>query len=185
MEKPVDLQHESATSEPTFASEKASGTSSGTVLEMVKRTNRTLQAGTAAWLRSLLNNGLHSLSVDKSWKVLEMQLDEGHGTMTVRARRTEDKVSISVSFSDPQLRALATEHADRLQETLQARYDADVEFSLGRHGSGESTPRQNDMPRGGRAASHAASVQGIPSSLDDLARAARTAAVGARNEWVG
>lgn len=134
----------------------------------------------------MLEDSLSGLSLEDDWKVLEMKLDEGQGTMTVRARRDEDKVTISVNFTDPQLRAMAIEQTDRLQETLRAQYSMQVDFSLMNDNTGHSRHGKDDTGRGGgRSAEALPSTRAHAVSSADRARATRAALVGARNEWIG
>jgi hypothetical protein len=105
--------------------------------------------------------------------------------MTVRARREEEKVSVSVNFTDPQLRALAESNADRLQEALREQYDSQVDLSLTSDGAGESNGGREDS-RGSRGTAPAkASTSSEAAAPRDRARAARAALAGARNEWIG
>jgi hypothetical protein len=64
------------------------------------------------------------------WKVLELQLDDDSGSVTIRARREENHLAVAVGFSDPVLRAHALNHAERLHAAIQSRYDSAVELSL-------------------------------------------------------
>src|SRR5690606_15692231 len=77
---------------------------------------------TPAWLRTAFTQTLRTFAGDDGWKVLEMQLEEGQGTMTVKARREKDHVAVSVGFSDPSLRAMAAANTERLQQALQSQY---------------------------------------------------------------
>ena len=117
------------------------------------------------------------------WKVLEMKLDEGDGTMTVRARREDGRVAVTVGFSDPELRALAAAQADRLQQTLQAEYDTTVDFSLLTSGDGEGRrqPAPGDGAEAGQSTPETVATMEAPE--DTPARRAQTP--GARHEWVG
>jgi hypothetical protein len=123
--------------------------------------------------------------VNEGWKVLEMQLEEGQGTMTVRARRDEEKVSIAVTFSDPQMRALAAENADRLRETMREQYETMVDFSLSSDGADESPQQGDDAPRRHDATSSRTQRTTEAVSTTDRAVATRAALAGARNEWIG
>lgn len=138
-------------------------------------------AVSAAWLRTTFAQTLPSVSVEDGWKVLEMELEEGQGTMTVKARRDEDRVAVSVGFSDPNLRALAQTHADRLEQVLRTQYEANVDFSLF-SGQSETPDRRPGASREGGA------LPGSPGAATppaDASRAARVALSGASNEWIG
>ncbi len=84
-----------------------------------------------AWLRAALTKGsARAYAAADGWKVMEMTLDEGDGALVIKARREEGRVAVTFGFSDPDLRALATSHATRLQEILQAQYEAPVDLSF-------------------------------------------------------
>jgi hypothetical protein len=184
-EQSVDRPAEAPAEELAIASEKASTPASLASLDSARRTGRPLHAGNAAWLNSLLSDRLGTLSVNEGWKVLEMQLEEGQGTMIVRARRDEEKVSIAVTFSDPQMRALAAENADRLRETMREQYETMVDFSLSSDGADESPQQGDDAPRRHDATSSRTQRTTEAVSTTDRAVATRAALAGARNEWIG
>lgn len=164
--------------ETTTGGEKSSGTratpSSGSGPQ------RTMSA---AWLRAMMNRPVRTATLENGWKMLEMQLSENDGTVTIKARRDADHVSVSVSFSDPQLRALASANADRLQEMLQAQYETAVDFSLA-DGDGEQSPHQNDAGPSDRV--RGVDVMGTEGRDGEPSEASsRAAAVGAQHEWIG
>ena len=134
-----------------------------------------------AWLRAVLNNARQAVSSEDGWKVLEMNLDEGDGTVTIKARREEGRVAIAVGFSDPELRALANTHADRLQEALQAEYETAVDFSLF---SGNQHDPDAQHQQGGTGLAVPATAHTDPDIQDDRP-ARRSLPAGAQHEWVG
>ena len=134
-----------------------------------------------AWLRAVLNNARQAVSSEDGWKVLEMNLDEGDGTVTIKARREEGRVAIAVGFSDPELRALANTHADRLQEALQAEYETTVDFSLfsGNQHDPDAQHQQGDTGLAVPATAH------TDTDIQDDRPARRSLPAGAQHEWVG
>ncbi|ARA94781.1 hypothetical protein AWN76_017560 [Rhodothermaceae bacterium RA] len=141
---------------------------------------------TAAQLRASMERVTGGVNLSNGWQVLEMRLDEGDGTMTIRTHRTDERVAVSVAFSDPSLRALAATQADRLQEALQARYDQQVDLSLMNSGSEHTGSRHpSGQPQGGRDATdgpptlHAAAVAPAPEK-PGLHRTGLTP-----HEWIG
>lgn len=184
---PVDLQTSDSGDELTFAPERAQSTTSSRTVGEMQRLSRPRHAGTLNWLRSMVDDGLSGFSIQDDWKVIEMKLEEGQGTMTVRARRDDEKIAISVNFTDPQLRALALENADRLQESLRSQYQTDVDFSLmSDNGAGQSEASWSDGSQEGRSRPDGVgATPAEPMSAADRARAARAAMIGARNEWIG
>lgn len=134
-----------------------------------------------AWLRAVQSRPLRTYA-EAGWNVLEMQLEEGEGTVTIKARREEERVAVSVGFSDPTLRALASAQSDRLQQVLQTQYDSAVDFSL--MNSGSDTPgRREDSPEAHGPANPNGSNK-APETHDNPLPA-RGPMPGARNEWVG
>jgi len=180
----VDASTEASPEEVVMQSERAAASTATASLETLRRTGRPFHGTNAAWMNALLSDRLGALSVDEGWKVLEMQLEDGQGTMTVRARRDEDNVSIAVTFSDPQMRALAAENVDRLRETLRHQYEASVDLSLMSDGAGEAPHERNHESRG-RAASPIRDLRAETVSMAVRASATRAALAGARNEWIG
>ncbi len=136
-----------------------------------------------AWLRAVLNNARQAVFSEDGWKVLEMNLDEGDGTVTIKARREEGRVAVAVGFSDPELRALASTHAERLQEVLQAEYETAVDFSLFSGNTDDSGGQhQSEGARGAVAPTAHADAD---ADIHDGYPTRRSLPAGARNEWVG
>lgn len=92
----------------------------------------------AAWRQAMLNGRSRSYRMENGWHVLTMQLDDQNGQLTVKTRRNEDNVSVSLGLSDPKLRSLISANTNRLQETLQAEYDENIDFSLATEQEGSS-----------------------------------------------
>ncbi|MCH8959902.1 MAG: hypothetical protein IH820_00885, partial [Bacteroidetes bacterium] len=137
----------------------------------------------AAWLRAVLGNARKSVFAEGGWKVLEMNLDDGDGTVTIKTKREEGRVAVAVGFSDPGLRALASAHAERLQEALQNEYETAVDFSLFSNDAGHSDDRQQAEDAG-------APIPGITPTdgegdVRDERPARRPLPAGAHHEWVG
>lgn len=142
------------------------------------------RARSASWPRAALLDAARSFSVQQGWKTLEVQLEEGHGSMVVRARKDGENMAISVGFTDPQLRMLAQNNADRLQQLLQEQYEAPVDFSLSTGNPGErdaSDARDGRPGEGGRTTG----LGGPASDEPPVGAARRAARPGSANEWVG
>ncbi|WP_457651530.1 hypothetical protein [Rhodocaloribacter sp.] len=147
-------------------------------------TSRPLPRGpvSAAWLRAALHRNGGALSARDGWNMLEMKLDDGDGTMIIKARRDAERVAVTVGFSDPHLRALTAEHADRLQEALRRHYDASVDLSFTGDGSDASPGREHANARPRPTAILASGRSGGEASEAVRPRAQRYAD---RNVWVG
>lgn len=77
--------------------------------------------------------------LDKSnpqWKVLEMKLDKGNGSMTVRVMKEDDHVSVAVNFSDPEVKVLAENQYNQILDDLKDQYQQEVKFTF--NGQGHS-----------------------------------------------
>lgn len=139
----------------------------------------------AAWLQAALDR-MAKRTDRKGWAVLEMKLNEGDGTVTVKAQRTKDRVAVSVAFSDSSLRALASAHAERIQEALQMEFGSAVDLSLSGEGAGEQHERHTfrkaqDHP--GRPASLRPGVTEVAEAGETVA--VRTLAPDVHHEWIG
>ena len=137
--------------DPVLDAEPILGTTENAVREggkSIQGTARHIPRGpvSAAWLRAALNHSGNALSFRAGWSVLKMKLDDGDGTVIIKAKREAERVAVSVGFSDPHLRAITAEHADRLQESLRQHYDAAVDLSLG-DGSNASGGRERPHAR--------------------------------------
>jgi hypothetical protein len=107
----------------------------------------------AAWRRAAHTGSTRSYRLENGWHVLTMDLEEESGQMTVKARRSDEKVSVSVGMNDPKLRALVAANTDRLQAALNAEYETDVDFTLsGDDGqSARDNEKQADRRSSGRS----------------------------------
>ncbi|MEP0548549.1 MAG: hypothetical protein ABJF88_16560 [Rhodothermales bacterium] len=159
-------------------SEAADGPAASARAETPPSLQRTLPV---AWLRAVLDQPLRGLPPGAAAQSLQIRLDDGEGTLTIETHRDNDRVSVSVAFSDGHLRSLASASADRIHAVLQEHFGASVDLSLTSDGS-------DDAPSDGR------NDRGFSRSVPraDLAAPARTTASpsrarlsGGRHEWVG
>jgi hypothetical protein len=133
-----------------------------------------------AWLRAKMGRPAFSQAAG-GWKTLEMQLQEGDGTVTLKTRQDNERMAVSVGFSDSRLRSIASAQTQQLQDALQAQYDTEIDFSLMSDGSGTS---QEQAPDDGAPGSGVL----VPDALEaDAAEpsTARARMIGAQNEWIG
>lgn len=141
------------------------------------------RAVSAAWLRAAMNRARQSFSTDDGWKVLEMNLDEGEGTVTIKARQEADHMAVSVGFSDPDMRALAQANADRLQEALQSEYETSVDLSLFSGDTGQSQQGREAKQTGNGLSKDQGTGEGA--AVEESSRSRRPLPAGAKHEWVG
>lgn len=119
----------------------------------VDRSSGTTRAGgvprtvvTAAWLRAMMDQGLRVHTEPEGWNSVTMRLGDEDGTMTVRTKREDGAMTIHVAFSDPALRALATQHVERLEAVLSEQYDSLIDLSLSDAGAEADGRSANDGP---------------------------------------
>ena len=82
------------------------------------------------WTQTLRAKTLRSSETKGGWKQLKLQLPGEDGTMQLMAKQGEQQMAVSVGFSDPALRSLMQGQVEQMRQTLQAEYDAPVDFSL-------------------------------------------------------
>ena len=140
------------------------------------------QANMNAWMKTLMNQPARAFALNNGWQVLQVQLEDGQGSLTVSARRDDDSMAVSVGFTDPALRGQAAAHAGRIQDALQAQYQTQVDFSL--H---DDTQERSSHDRSNPSRT-AASLQGTDAEPDAPSSAAsssvRAALLGANHEWI-
>lgn len=133
----------------------------------------------AAWLQRL--SEMLPRAVAGTWQTVRLALGDGDGELTVSARRDDDRIAVTIQFSDPRLRVLAADHAERLQGALEARYDTDVDLSFAESDSGsshEQTPESDPHPRNSTGRSGPAEAAEQPAASKPMHPAAR-------HEWIG
>ena len=82
------------------------------------------------WMQTLQTRTLQRSELKGGWKQLTLQLPGEDGTMQLMARQGDQQMAVSVGFSDPTLRSLMQGQVEQMRQTLQAEYDAPVDFSL-------------------------------------------------------
>ncbi len=151
----------------------------------VNRASPAAQANFSAWMRSIMNQPGRALSLNNGWQVLQVQLDEGQGSVTVSARRDDESVSVNVGFTDPGLRGQAAAHASRIHEALQAQYDQHVEFTLQQENDEQSPQQRRTMGAGGPELPGSSPDEAATTDDDGHRRASlRAALLGANHEWI-
>ncbi len=126
-----------------------------------------------------MDNGIRLNATNDGWNSLTLRLGEEDGTMTVDARREDDRVAINVAFSDPNLRATAAQQIDRLEAALRAHYETTVDLSLGDNG----TSQQHDGKQPERHLVDATTDSELRTHRSAVV--ARAAMSGATHEWIG
>jgi hypothetical protein len=133
-----------------------------------------------AWLKAVSQGPLRVSTLTGGWKSVELALGEEDGTVTVQARSDQEKVAVSVGFSESRLRAQAMANARQLQDAMQAQYDTEVDLSFAGGNAGESGERGSEDADGSPASTPlAASASPDDPDADEPARG------GLRHEWIG
>lgn len=137
-------------------------------------------AAAAAWLRSILAHHGQEMGNVGGWQVLNVKLDDEQGHVTVKARREEEKVSISVGFTDPVTRAMVQANAQRIEQTLEAQYQTSVDLSFFTGSEEQGGPGDNHQrgPETGSGKTLSASVEHTPVATH------RPKPASALREWV-
>lgn len=87
------------------------------------------------WLKTLSERTSLLDKSNPNWKVLEMKLDNGKGSMTVRVMKEDDQVSVAVNFSDPEVKAMAESQYHEILRDLENQYQQEVKFTFNEEGS--------------------------------------------------
>lgn len=140
------------------------------------------QANMNAWMKTLMNQPARAFALNNGWQVLQVQLEDGQGSLTVSARRDDDSVAVSVGFTDAALRGQAAVHAGRIQDALQTQYQAQVDFSLQDDTQGQSSRDRSNSGRPSQPLGGAAIEPDTSSSA--ASSSARAALLGANHEWI-
>ena len=104
-----------------------------------------------AWSSLLVQQIGPALEVAGEWATLAVDLGDGDGSMTVRARRDEGRLVVAVHLSDPAVGAAARGQADEIRGRLEQHYGTAVDLSFeqgegGRHADDARRP-QDAPPR--------------------------------------
>ena len=133
------------------------------------------------WLKVLSER---TSMLDKSnphWKVLEMKLDKGEGSMTVRVMKEDDFVSVAVNFSDPEVKAIAEAKYNEIIQDLEKQYQQEVKFTFNGEGRSAFESFSSTMPH--RSKSRPI-IQPIARKTQD-AHADKTHTTPEKNVWIG
>ncbi|MDZ4700619.1 MAG: hypothetical protein SH809_13000 [Rhodothermales bacterium] len=132
------------------------------------------------WVQALLDRTPEPAAAG-GWKTLEMQLDQGDGTVTINVLRNPEKVVVSVEFSDPAMRAQSEAQTAQIVDALQMHYQADVDFSFTQSGSGSVFDQTPARARAGRHDSERGATAGPEAKTPEPARAG----IDGQYVWVG
>lgn len=134
---------------------------------------RTLPAGT--WSALLVQHIDPIVEAADEWATLALDLGEGDGNMTVRARHDDGRLVVAVHLSDPTVRAAAQGQAQEIRQQLEQHYGTSVDLSF-ESGSGGDQPSDNNAP----PAPARAPRTGAPRPTSSPTRPALS-----RQEWIG
>ena len=134
----------------------------------------------AAWLHKVLNRHQHAFDVVDGWQVMDMKLEGDRGGVTIKTRREDDRVSVSVSFTDPMLAAQMQANVQRIEQVLQNQYEASVSLSFESGGENEASAQREPQRDAGTPGDRPASASPERRERGE----ARSRAQGAAREWV-
>ena len=136
-----------------------------------------------AWIKAMMQRIEAAEQAPGSWHTLEMNLDQGDGSLTIELKRHSSKVSVLVNFSDAVLKTMAEEHSAKIQQTLQNHFSHPVDLSFTSSHS-DSTAASRDRQENVRQRTEAAlEKRGLSEPQSDSS--SRRRSTESANEWVG
>lgn len=134
-----------------------------------------------AWLQARGAGRSSFVQSRDGWRMLEMKLQEGDGSLTIKTKQDDDRMAVSVGFTDARLRSLASASAQQIQNVLQSQYNTTVDLSLMKDGNGSAHGESSDGA--GSNGSPSARNEADAESTDSATP--HTALFGGQHEWVG
>ena len=111
------------------------------------------------------------------------------GAVRLRTQRQPDGVTVHLQFTDPEMQALASLHADRLREALETHFAEPVRLALpdaSSDGAGTNHAGSNGADSPGEGAHTPNAPNSVPSdSAPDAPPHTSAPAADGRREWVG
>lgn len=135
----------------------------------------------SAWLKAVRSSiKTESPSKDPSaWKEVTIELEDGLGSVNIRARRDSDQLSLQILTTDPNTGTRLSSATDRLQAELRDRYGAEVDLSFASDGGGQQ--QETATAGSGSSVGGPGASQGIDSAENTDSESRR----GADRVWVG
>ena len=146
--------------------------------------NRTSKASSRplAWLKAMLQRIEATEQAQGQWNTLEMNLDQGDGSLKIELKRHNSRVSVLVNFSESVLKTMAESQSAKIQQTLQNHFSHPVDLSFTSSHS-DSTPANHDRQQRWRPDSQVVQDRSASESL--IEKTSRRPATEAGNVWVG
>ena len=129
------------------------------------------------WSALLVQQIGPALEAADEWATLAVDLGDGDGSMTVRARHDEGRLVVAVHLSDPAVGAAARGQADEIRGRLEQHYGTAVDLSFEQGDGGRPS---DDARRSPDAPPRPAPARAAPGGRPPSARPP-----GSRHEWVG
>ncbi|MBO6575803.1 MAG: hypothetical protein JJ896_12435 [Rhodothermales bacterium] len=135
-----------------------------------------------AWLRAMRSSmEATAPQSGNEWKEVTIELEDGLGSVNIRARREAEQLSVQILASDLNTSSRLSAATDRLQDQLRDRYGADVDLSFGSESqTDQSSGRRETEGASNRNQSTATSDAGTEGDEPDS-----SGRRGADNVWVG
>ncbi len=115
------------------------------------------------------------------WRTVEMQLKDGDGSLTIKTKQDDDRMAVSVGFTDSRLRSLASANAQQIQNVLQSQYNTTVDLSLMGDGHDSAKDGRSDGSSRNDSSAHPAETDADASD----ATTSRAPLLDGEYEWVG
>lgn len=116
------------------------------------------------------------------WATLSVDVGDGDGRLTLRARHDEGRLVVNVHLSDPAVRAAAILEADAIRARLEDHYGTSVDLAFDQ-GTDSQGDRPTDDGRGTRRPTPPSAS--TPAVAPRRAASPPTAPATARREWIG
>ncbi|MFT5141872.1 MAG: hypothetical protein ACI80V_001280 [Rhodothermales bacterium] len=135
----------------------------------------------SAWLRSVRSSLANQPTKNTSeWKEVTIDLEDGLGSLNIRARRGAEQLSVHILASDLGTQTALASATERLESELRNRYGADVNLSFGTQ-SGSQDGGQSGGSSSGPQTRNGVSADGsIPADQSET-----SSLRGADRVWVG
>ena len=118
----------------------------------------------------------------EAWRTVQMELEEGKGSIVIRARKETKITRVTLEITDPSVRSSIEANLDRLRSNLEHRYGRSVDLSFGQGDPGSETGDRNQTRRS-RNEKRIDSITVDPRAGETSATAATH--VAADDGWVG
>jgi hypothetical protein len=136
----------------------------------------------SAWLRAV-RTSMNTQAAEKdpsAWKEVTIELEDGLGSLSIRARRDSDQLTLQIQTTDPATGSRLSSATDRIESELRDRYGAEVDLSFASHSDGDE--QEQAANAGSRSGVSGLADRSRSDSIESEDSASRR---GADRVWVG